>query len=67
MCNNENSLARTMHLNTNTTEGMSEDKSRVQDLAMIYCSRLIMKPANKRAVAYESVLLSERGEEPVIL
>lgn len=71
MCNNENSLARTMYLNTNTTKGMSGDKSRIQDLAVIYCSQLIMKAANKRAVALcfqrEHVPLSNRGKAPVIL
>lgn len=32
-------------------KGMSRGKSGIQNLAMIYCSRLIIKPANKRAVA----------------
>jgi len=32
-------------------KGMSRDKSGIQNLAMIYCLKLIIKPANKRAVA----------------
>lgn len=34
------------------SNGMSRDKSGIQNLAMIYCSKSIIKPANKRPVAF---------------
>lgn len=63
MCSKKNSLAPPVPLNTSA----SGDKSRIQNLAVIYGPLLIKKTANRRVVAqgFHHGALSHRTEEPV--
>lgn len=62
MCNKENSLAPPVPLNAST----SADKSRIQNLGIIYGPSLIMKTANRRVVAqgFHHGALSHTAEQP---